>query len=206
MEVVLLVYKLVMSAVVVLFLPGSVAQVVFAVVVVLVIAVLMLKLQPYVDDSDDTVSTLAQWVLFVEVFAGLLVRVQANQAASGSVDDSLNSKALACVSCCLCLCPTLQHTHAHAHTHSHARDCFLCTSRQHTHTHSIPCIWGWCGGGGGRQGNVVRVVCEHSVQRTFCPGQVPGGGARVERASRGSPGWSCGSVDRVLETVCGGAP
>ncbi len=50
MEVVLLVYKLVMSAVVVLFLPGTVAQLVFAVIVTLAVAVMMLKLQPYVND------------------------------------------------------------------------------------------------------------------------------------------------------------
>ncbi len=39
---------------------GLVDQIVFALIAALAIAVLLLKLQPFVSDSDDLVSTLAQ--------------------------------------------------------------------------------------------------------------------------------------------------
>jgi hypothetical protein len=42
-------------------------QLVFATIVTLANATLLLKLQPYISNSDDTVSTLASWVTFFEV-------------------------------------------------------------------------------------------------------------------------------------------
>lgn len=73
------------------------AQLVFALIAALAIAVLLLKVQPFVSDSDDLVSTMAQWVLFLQVFAGLLTRVQSDQVKFGNTEGSLNSDALGCV-------------------------------------------------------------------------------------------------------------
>ncbi len=70
-------------------------QLVFALVVTLVMAVVLLKLQPFVSNSDDTVSTMAQWVLFMQVFAGLLTKIQAQQACSAEDSGSFNANALA---------------------------------------------------------------------------------------------------------------
>ncbi len=39
----------------------------FATLTTLANATLLLKLQPYISDSDDTVSTLASWATFLEV-------------------------------------------------------------------------------------------------------------------------------------------
>lgn len=72
-------------------------QLVFALIVTLTMAVVLLKLQPFVSDSDDTVSTMAQWVLFLQVFAGLLTKIQADQACSPDDSGSFNANALACV-------------------------------------------------------------------------------------------------------------
>lgn len=77
-------------------------QIVFALVVTLIMAVLLLKLQPFVVDSDDSVSTMAQWVLFMQVFAGLLTKIQSQQACSdttGSTKGSFDTNALAYVQC-----------------------------------------------------------------------------------------------------------
>ncbi len=42
-------------------------QLVFGTIITLANATLLLKLQPYVSNSDDTVSTLASWVTFFQV-------------------------------------------------------------------------------------------------------------------------------------------
>ncbi len=42
-------------------------QLVFGTIISLANATLLLKLQPYVSNSDDTVSTLASWVTFFQV-------------------------------------------------------------------------------------------------------------------------------------------
>lgn len=65
--------------------------------VTLTIAVALLKLQPYVSTTDDLVSTMAQWVLFLHVFAGLLTRVQANQPVTAEEGGRFNAKALSYV-------------------------------------------------------------------------------------------------------------
>ena len=52
------------------------------------------------DDKDgdrDLVSTMAQWVLFLHVFAGLLTRVQANQPMTAEEGGTFNAKALSYV-------------------------------------------------------------------------------------------------------------
>lgn len=69
----------------------------FALVVALAIAVVLLKLQPFVSDSDDLVSTMAQWVLFLQVFAGLLTKIQAQQACAANDGGSFDVNALAYV-------------------------------------------------------------------------------------------------------------
>ena len=42
-------------------------------VIALTNAKLLLKLQPYVSDSDDTVSTLASWIAFYQVLHMLVI-------------------------------------------------------------------------------------------------------------------------------------
>ena len=73
----------------------SLSQIVFALVVTLIMAVILLKLQPFVVDSDDMVSTMAQWVLFMQVFAGLLTKIQTQQACSTDSKGSFDTDALA---------------------------------------------------------------------------------------------------------------
>jgi hypothetical protein len=53
-----------------------VLQMVFGMVVAVSAGAMLLKLQPYVEPSDDTVSTVGMWVLFSTYLAGLLLRVQ----------------------------------------------------------------------------------------------------------------------------------
>lgn len=64
-------------------------------VIALTNAKLLLKLQPYVSDSDDTVSTLASWIAFYQVFAGLLTKATSLLQASGGSDNSVNGHAIA---------------------------------------------------------------------------------------------------------------
>ena len=66
-------------------------------VIALTNAKLLLKLQPYVSDSDDTVSTMAQWVLFMQVFAGLLVGAMLPYWFSAMTMKSVGKAALAMV-------------------------------------------------------------------------------------------------------------
>jgi hypothetical protein len=49
---------------------------VFGIVVAGLAGTLLLKLQPYVRNTDDFVATLGQWVILAQLFAGLLKRVQ----------------------------------------------------------------------------------------------------------------------------------
>ncbi len=87
-------------------------QIVFALVVSLANAVAVLSLHPYVLFSDNIVSIVAQWVLFLQVLAGLLVRVQQDQAAlatalgtagnTSRMGGALNETVMAYV--CLLLC------------------------------------------------------------------------------------------------------
>jgi hypothetical protein len=53
-------------------------QIVFGIIVAVTFAALLLSLQPFVQDSDDILATVAQWVIVVQLFAGLLVRMQAH--------------------------------------------------------------------------------------------------------------------------------
>jgi hypothetical protein len=72
-------------------------QLVFALAFTLAISVLLLKTQPYVERTDDSVSVMAQWVLFFQVFTGLLARVQAMADSLEDSSNSLNTQALTCV-------------------------------------------------------------------------------------------------------------
>ncbi len=69
----------------------------FALAFTLAISVLLLKTQPYVERTDDSVSVMAQWVLFFQVFTGLLARVQAMADSLEDSSNSLNTQALTCV-------------------------------------------------------------------------------------------------------------
>lgn len=69
-------------------------QLVLAMIVTLIMAVTLLKRQPFVSDSDDMVSTMAQWVLFLQVFAGLIVRIQKDQACNADDSGSFDTVAL----------------------------------------------------------------------------------------------------------------
>ena len=72
-------------------------QLVFALIVTLTMAVALLKLQPFVSNSDDKVSTMSHWVQFVQVFAGLLTKIQADQACNPDDAGSFDTNALAYV-------------------------------------------------------------------------------------------------------------
>ena len=50
-------------------------QLVFGTIITLANATLLLKLQPYINNSDDRVSTLASWVTFFQVLHLLAVLV-----------------------------------------------------------------------------------------------------------------------------------
>jgi hypothetical protein len=65
--------------------------------VTLVMAVTLLKRQPFVSDSDDMVSTMAQWVLFLQVFSGLIVRIQKDQACNPDDPGAFDTVALSYV-------------------------------------------------------------------------------------------------------------
>ncbi len=84
-EVLELLRKFFLSGVSLIFMPGTVSQSVFSVLVTLCAAVAYLKVQPFLNASDDRVSTVAQWALFVQLFAGLLLQMQdiASSSAAG---------------------------------------------------------------------------------------------------------------------------
>ena len=69
-------------------------QVVFNVVIVLAAAVVYLTARPYVNDSDDTVNTVAQWAMFIQLFAGLLLRMRVEVADAVFSGGSFNSASL----------------------------------------------------------------------------------------------------------------
>ena len=62
-----------------LFMPGTPSQAVFALLVVTFFAVLTLKMQPYINDDDDTAATTAGWSLWLALFYALLSRANVLQ-------------------------------------------------------------------------------------------------------------------------------
>lgn len=63
--------------------PPPSSQILFGMVVSVYAGALLLKTQPFVNNNNNKIATLAQWVVFLELLAALLFRVQALLEASG---------------------------------------------------------------------------------------------------------------------------
>ena len=107
-EVLELLRKFLLTGIGIVLAPGTIAQVVFNVLVVLAAAVVYLTARPYAHASDNTVNVVAQWAMFVQLFAGLLLRVRAEVPdavfAGGAFDSAAGLGAfiavvMACVPC-----------------------------------------------------------------------------------------------------------
>ncbi len=76
--------RVLLASTALLFMPGTSAQSVFALLVVTVFAVLTLKLQPYINSDDDMAATTAGWSLWLALFYALLFRAKVISGAQTS--------------------------------------------------------------------------------------------------------------------------
>ena len=83
-EVLELFRKYLLTGIGIILAPDTIVQVVFNVIIVLAAAVVYLTARPYVNDSDDTVNTVAQWAMFIQLFAEKKIRGPAATNAHGS--------------------------------------------------------------------------------------------------------------------------
>ena len=93
-EVIEMFRKLLLTGVAVLFLPGSVAQVFFAVIVTVVSAALYLKLQPFIKNSTDVMSTVSLWSLAAQMLVALALRVAQTKDADATLNPASGFLAL----------------------------------------------------------------------------------------------------------------
>ena len=78
--------KFLLTGLALLFMPDSATQIVFALLIVLLSAVAVLKLRPYVFELDNTAVGIAHWALFFQLFAGLLLKVDIAEQDDYDVD------------------------------------------------------------------------------------------------------------------------
>ena len=90
-EVLELIRKLCQASLVVFFMEGTASQIVISMLISLSSCAILMKTSPYINDSDDTLALLAQFDLFMALFATLLLKVNVDnedgysQAAFGYV-------------------------------------------------------------------------------------------------------------------------
>ena len=109
-EVLELLRKFLLTGIGIILAPDTIVQVVFNVIIVLAAAVVYLTARPYVNDSDDTVNTVAQWAMFIQLFAGLLLRTRMavpDSIFSGGSFDSATLGQFIAVVMALVPCATL---------------------------------------------------------------------------------------------------